>query len=323
MTRVPASPFLGLTAAALVALAFRLRHQEVRYRDRQRHHHRLRRRRSGQGRDPHLQRLGGGAPALPRGPRPRRAAPSPRRPRAVRAGGGRGPVVRHGALPARRQLGHRQGLLRAPEGRRRRSPSQASEGERLMILALEAGGNAKPAQGAGVSEGAGGQVSRTTSGPTSSSAAAGSASRSTTKAIEQYRKAIEINPALLAGVQPAGLRLPPGREVRRRGGRLQEVHRADPGRPQPVRLVRRAADEDGAVRRVDRPVPEGARASTPTSRRRGSGIATNLMLQGKHAEGAKEMDGLYAAARDDGERRNALFTKGGDPGGRRARPTPR
>ena len=47
-----------------------------------------------------------------------------------------------------------------------------------------------------------------------------------------------------------------------------------------------------------------------TSRRSRVGIATNLMYQGKHAEGAKEMDALYQAARDDGDRRNALFAKG-------------
>jgi tetratricopeptide (TPR) repeat protein len=40
------------------------------------------------------------------------------------------------------------------------------------------------------------------------------------------------------------------------------------------------------------------------------GIATNLMYQGKHAEGAKLMDELYQAARDDGDRRFALFAKG-------------
>jgi tetratricopeptide (TPR) repeat protein len=40
------------------------------------------------------------------------------------------------------------------------------------------------------------------------------------------------------------------------------------------------------------------------------GIATNLMLQGKHSQAAAEMDRLYQAARDDGDRRTALFVKG-------------
>ena len=39
------------------------------------------------------------------------------------------------------------------------------------------------------------------------------------------------------------------------------------------------------------------------------GIATNLMFQGKHAEGAAEMDEFYQRARDDGDRRFALFAK--------------
>lgn len=39
------------------------------------------------------------------------------------------------------------------------------------------------------------------------------------------------------------------------------------------------------------------------------GIATNLMLQGKHDEGAAEAQKLYDAARDDGDRRFALFAR--------------
>ena len=40
------------------------------------------------------------------------------------------------------------------------------------------------------------------------------------------------------------------------------------------------------------------------------GIATNLMLQGKHAAGAALMDELYGRARDAADRRTALFVKG-------------
>ena len=79
------------------------------------------------------------------------------------------------------------------------------------------------------------------------------------KAIDHFNEGHRDQPQLLAALQPARLRQPLPRQVP--GGRsgVQEVHRADPERSEPLRFLRGAAHEDGALRRVDQDLREGAR----------------------------------------------------------------
>ena len=93
-------------------------------------------------------------------------------------------------------------------------------------------------------------------------------------AVAEYEKATAINPAVLAALQPDGLRLPVHGQVPGGGEGLQEVHRADPRRPEPLRLLRRAAHEDWAASRSRSRTTRRRSPSTRTSSPRTSASAT-------------------------------------------------
>ena len=184
---------------------------------------------------------------------------------------------------------------------------RASEGERLMILALEAGGNARPTQALEYQKEL---VAKYPEDERAHFLLGGGwfGQQEFDKAIEQYRKAIEIDPRYSPAYNLLGY-------AYRQVGKYDDAELAFkkyieliPGDPNPydsyAELLMKTGRFDESIAQYRKALGVNAQF-TPSK----VGIATNLMLQGKHTDAAAEMERLYAAARDDGERRNALFTK--------------
>jgi tetratricopeptide (TPR) repeat protein len=185
---------------------------------------------------------------------------------------------------------------------------KASEGERLMILALEAGGNANPAKALEYVQ------ELVTKYPNDERAhfLLGNAlfgQQQYDKAIEQYRKATEINPTFSPAYNSLGYAYRPLERYADAEVAFKRYIELIPGDPNPYDSYAELLMKTG---RFDESIAQYKKALGVDSHFTASrvGIATNLMFQGKHAEGAAEMDKLYQAARDDGDRRTALFTKG-------------
>lgn len=183
-----------------------------------------------------------------------------------------------------------------------------SEGERLMIRAAEAGGNANPARALELQQ----ELVAKYPGDERAHFLLGGGyfgQQEYEKAIEQYRTATELNP----GFSPAYNLL---------GYAYRQVHRYDdaeaafrkyieliPGDPNPydsyAELLMKMGRFEESLSQY-RKALEVNRHFTPSR----VGIANNLMLQGRHDAAAAEMDALYGAARDAADRRTALFVKG-------------
>jgi tetratricopeptide (TPR) repeat protein len=185
---------------------------------------------------------------------------------------------------------------------------RASEGERLMILALEAGGNANPAKALEY------QQELVAKYPNDERArfllgGAWFGQQDYDKAIEQYRKATEINPGYSPAYNLLGYAYRQVEQYSEAEAAFKKYIELIPGDPNPYDSYAELLMKTG---RFDESIAQYRKALSVNEHFTPSkvGIAMNLMLQGKHAEGAKVMDALYSAARDDGDRRNALFTKG-------------
>ena len=184
---------------------------------------------------------------------------------------------------------------------------KASEGERLTILALEAGGNANPAKAlAYVQE----LVARY---PDDERAhfLLGNAlfgRQEYDKAIAEYRKATTINPNFSPAYNLLGYAYRPLERYDDAEVAFKKYIELVPRDPNPYDSYAELLMKTG---RFDESIAQYKKALEVDSHFTPSkiGIATNLMLQGKHAEGAAAMDKLYQAARDDADRRNALYTK--------------
>ena len=185
---------------------------------------------------------------------------------------------------------------------------KVSEGERLMIQAAEAGGNATPARALALQQ----ELVAKYPGDERAHFLLGGAyfgRQEYDKAIEEYRTATELNP----GFSPAYNLL---------GYAYRQIERYDdaeaafrkyieliPGDPNPydsyAELLMKMGRFDESLAQY-RKALEVNRHFTPSR----VGIANNLMLQGRHDAAAAEMDALHGAARDDADRRTALFVKG-------------
>ncbi len=133
----------------------------------------------------------------------------------------------------------------------------ASNGERLLILATEAGANNNPQKQLDYLQqleaaypnderahfNLGGYLLRSAGFPEGD------------RAVQEGGRAQR---ELLACLQHSRLRLSTEWRLRQRGAGVQEVHRVDSERSEPLRLLCGAAPEDGQVRSVDRAVSEGA-----------------------------------------------------------------
>jgi len=184
----------------------------------------------------------------------------------------------------------------------------ASEGERLMILALEAGSNANPAKQLAYQQEL---VAKYPNDERARFLLGGGwfGQQEYAKAIEQYQKAIELNPSYSPAYNILGYAYRAVEKYPEAEAAFRKYIDLIPGDPNPYDSYAELLMKTG---RFDESIAQYRKALSVNENFTPSkvGIATNLMLQGRHADGAREMDALYRAARDDADRRNALFTKG-------------
>ena len=185
---------------------------------------------------------------------------------------------------------------------------RASEGERLFILAADAGGNANPAKALEYQEELVAKYPR----DERAHQLLGTAyfgRQDYDKAIEQYRAATAINPSFSPAYNLLGYAYRSLKQYDSAEAAFKKYIELIPGDPNPYDSY---AELLLKVGRFDESIAQYRKALEHDSNFVASkvGIATNLMYQGKHQAGAAEMDRLYQHARDDGERRTALFVKG-------------
>lgn len=185
---------------------------------------------------------------------------------------------------------------------------KASEGERLMILALEAGGNANPTKALEY------QKELVAKYPDDERAhfLLGNGffgQQEYEKAIEQYKAATTINPRFSPAYNSIGYAYRPLEKYGDAEVAFRKYIELIPNDPNPYDSYAELLMKTG---RFDESIAQYRKALQVDSNFSPSrvGIATNLMLQGKHDAAAAKMDELYRMARDDGDRRTALFTKG-------------
>ncbi len=185
---------------------------------------------------------------------------------------------------------------------------KVSEGERLMILALEAGGNANPAKALEYQK----ELVAKYPGDERAHFLLGGAyfgRQEYDEAIAEYRKATEINPRYSPAYNLLGYAYRAVDKYEDAEVAFKKYIELIPGDPNPYDSYAELLMKTG---RFDESVAQYRKALSIDSNFSPSkvGIATNRMLQGKHDEAAVLMDGLYQAARDDGDRRTAVLTKG-------------
>jgi tetratricopeptide (TPR) repeat protein len=183
-----------------------------------------------------------------------------------------------------------------------------SEGERLMILALEAGGNADPAKAMKY------QAELVARYPDDERAhfllGNGYFGRQDyASAIEQYRAALTLNPRFSPAYNLLGYAY---RAVEKYGDAetsFRKYIELIPGDPNPYDSYAELLMKTG---RFDESIAQYQKARSVDDHFTPSrvGIATNLMLQGKTDQAVAKMDELYGRARDDADRRTAMFVKG-------------
>jgi tetratricopeptide (TPR) repeat protein len=185
---------------------------------------------------------------------------------------------------------------------------KVTDGERLMILALEAGGNANPTKALEY------QTELVAKYPNDERAhfllgGGYFGQQEYDKAIEHYTKATAINPKFAPAYNLIGYAYRPLEKYADAEVAFKKYIELIPNDPNPYDSYAELLMKTG---RFDESIAQYKKALEvdPHFTNSRVGIATNLMYQGKHAEGAKLMDQLYQAARDDGDRRFALFAKG-------------
>src|SRR5215218_5710598 len=184
---------------------------------------------------------------------------------------------------------------------------KASDGERLLILALEAGAKADPAKSLQYTEEAVAKYPQ----DERAHAVLGNAyigQQQYDKAIAEFRKAIELNPSYSAAYNSLGYAYrPAGNDVEAEKAFKKYIELV-PNDPNPYDSYAELLMKTG---RFDESIAQYRKALSVDSTFGSShiGIAANLMFQGKHDASVAEAQKLYDAARDDGDRRTALFAQ--------------
>lgn len=182
---------------------------------------------------------------------------------------------------------------------------KASDGERLMILGLEAGANANPTLQREYYERL---VSAYPRDERAHFLLGGAyfGQQKYDKAIEEYQRSVELAPDYAPAYNILGY-------ARRANGQLDQAETAFkkyialiPNDPNPydsyAELLMKMGRFDQSIAMYRK-----ALATDPHFANSRFGIASNLMFQGKHDEARSELWKLHQAARNDGERRTALF----------------
>jgi tetratricopeptide (TPR) repeat protein len=185
---------------------------------------------------------------------------------------------------------------------------KASEGERLTILALEAGGNAEPAKALEY------QRELAAKYPNDERAhfllATGLfGQQDFESSIAELRKATEINPNYSPAYNQLGYAYRQVEKYDDAATAFKKYIELIPNDPNPYDSYAELLMKTG---RLDESIAQYQKALSVDEHFTPSrvGIATNLMLQGKPDQAAARMDELYGRARDDADRRTAMFVKG-------------
>ncbi len=182
---------------------------------------------------------------------------------------------------------------------------KASDGERLMILGLEAGSNANPEKQREYYE----RLVAAYPGDERAHFLLGGSyfgQQDYPKTLREYQAAVDIAPDFAPAYNLLGY-------AYRQVGRFDDAEKAFkkyieliPNDPNPydsyAELLMKMGRFDESITMYRK-----ALATDPTFSPSHVGIASNLMYQGKHEEARKEASKLHEAARNDADRRNALF----------------
>ncbi len=184
---------------------------------------------------------------------------------------------------------------------------KASEGERLMILSLESGSNADPAKALQYAE------QLVTRHPQDQRAQvilanAYSGEQQFEKAVGHLTKAVEIAPDYAPAYNTLGYTYRPLERYAEAEEAFKKYIELIPNDPNPYDSYAELLMKTG---RFDESITQYRKALAVDSNFAPSrvGIASDLMLQGKHAEAVAEAQKLFDRARNDGERRTAMFTQ--------------
>lgn len=182
-----------------------------------------------------------------------------------------------------------------------------SEGERLAILGLQAGINADPAKALeygkeAVAKYPGDERAR------QSLAFNYSGQQEYEKAVDELNKAIEINPDFSPAYNSLGYAYRPLNRNAEAEQAFKKYIELVPNDPNPYDSYAELLMKTG---RFDESIAQYRKALSidPHFTNSYYGIASNLMYQGKHPQAIAEAQKLTNAARNDGDRRLALFTK--------------
>jgi tetratricopeptide (TPR) repeat protein len=184
---------------------------------------------------------------------------------------------------------------------------KATEGERLMIRIAEAGANAQPKKGLELSQEL---VAKFPGDERAHFLLAGAwfGQQDYEKAIAEYQKAIEINPGFAPAYNLIGYANRPLKRYDEAEQAFKKYIELIPNDPNPYDSYAELLMKTG---RFDESIAQYRKALTVDANFSPSkvGTASNLMFQGKPDEAAAVMQKLYDSARDDADRRTALFTR--------------
>ena len=184
---------------------------------------------------------------------------------------------------------------------------KASEGERLMIRIQEANGNARPKEALDYSE----ELVAKFPNDERAHFILGTnyfGRQDYDRAIAEYQRSIAINPAFSGAYNLLGYAYRNIEKYAEAEGAFKKYIELIPNDPNPYDSYAELLMKTG---RFDESIAQYRKALSldPHFGNSRIGIASNLMFQGKPDEAAAEAQKLYDAARDDGDRRFALFTR--------------
>ena len=184
---------------------------------------------------------------------------------------------------------------------------KASEGERLMIRILEANGNARPKEGLDLTE----ELVAKYPGDERAHFLLGTAyfgRQEFDRAITEYQKCTTLNPSFSNAYNLLGYSYRAVEKYDDAEQAFKKYIELIPNDPNPYDSYAELLMKRG---RFDESIAQYQKALSidPHFGNSRIGIASNLMLQGKHDAAAAEAQKLYDAARDDGDRRFALFAR--------------
>jgi tetratricopeptide (TPR) repeat protein len=184
---------------------------------------------------------------------------------------------------------------------------KASEGERLAILSLHAALNAEPAKALEYSKEAVQKYPEDERARLTLSLGY-SGEQDYEKAADELKKAIEINPSFSPAYNLLGYAYRPMGNYDEAEKAFKKYIELVPDDPNPydsyAELLMKTGRFDESIAQYRK-----ALAIDPNFTNSYYGIASNLMFQGKHAEALAEAQKIADAARNDGDRRLAMFTR--------------